>query len=591
MPTNINFNKKLGISKGTSISLPTETAGPEMIFTITTPSDAYTFNVRSLTGASNYDIDWGDGSAIETGVTDAIKPHTYATAGLYEIKITGSIYLRNTGLADAQRYTEFKQWGTATTITGIREFFYNCSNMTYTATDAPNFNFTVTSAYRGPYRLFNNCDSITSLDLSNWDTSQFEGVTTSGAFQNMNLITSINITGWDVSNLTSATAWFSGSGNSSTGISIIAPNLDWSSCTNLTQFFYNSNIVSVSINNWTLNIAGTNLSQIFRNIGNTVAATGGLDIDISGWTNTANIDTSSGNLFMLSARGISSINMTGWDWSNVTIFNSFASGCLYLEEIIGLNGFRWDSATATSNAFTNTYRLHFKNHNFHNDFGANWSSTNFTQCFYRNGFSIAEADRGPMPNVANWDMSLATNVSQFFRESKYTDGQTFAPSSSWNLSNISGTNLVLFAIGTTGFETWDWSNVTITNAVTSMGQFLQNNGVTPRTLETVIFGANCDFSAVTTWINAFNNQRVLTSVQFDSLVSFAAVTTFSGTFTACPLDLTSYDNFLLRNDATNNNTGVVLAATLAQYTIAVSGAARTQLVTGQSWSITDAGGV
>ena len=171
--------------------------------------------------------------------------------------------------------------------------------MTYTATDAPNFNFTVTSAYRGPYRLFNNCDSITSLDLSNWDTSQFEGVTTSGAFQNMNIITSINITGWDVSNLTSATAWFSGSGNSSTGISIIAPNLDWSSCTSLVQHFYNSNIVSVSINNWTLNPAGTNISQMFRSIGSTVGANGGLDIDISGWTNTANMNASSGNLFIL----------------------------------------------------------------------------------------------------------------------------------------------------------------------------------------------------------------------------------------------------------------------------------------------------
>ena len=75
--------------------------GEEMIFTITTPSDAYTFNVRSLTGASNYDIDWGDGSAIETGVTAATKPHTYAIAGVYEIKITGSIYLRNTSLADS----------------------------------------------------------------------------------------------------------------------------------------------------------------------------------------------------------------------------------------------------------------------------------------------------------------------------------------------------------------------------------------------------------------------------------------------------------------------------------------------------------
>lgn len=590
MPTNINFNKSLGISKGTSIVLSSETAGPEMIFTITTPSDAFTFDLRSLAGASNYDIDWGDGSAIETGVTDAVKSHTYATAGLYEIKITGDIYLRQTSSTDADCYTEFKQWGTATTITGIREFFYLCQNMTYTATDAPNFNFTVSGAYQGPYRLFSTCRAITSLDLSNWDTSQFSGVTSSSAFQNMSRVTSINITGWDVSNIVSAGAWFSGLGNVGTGCTITAPNLDWSSCTAMSQMFYNSNIVSVDINNWTLNPAGTNIQQMFRAIGNNVGATGGLDIDISGWVNTGSLIGQSGNLFMLAARGISSINMTGWDWSSVTIFNSFASGCFYLEEIIGLNDFRWDSATATSNIFTNTYRMHFKNHNFHPDFGANWSSTNFNQAFYRNGFSLAEADRGPIPNVANWDISNSTTVNQFFRESEYLDGQTFAPSSSWDLSNITSTGLVLFAYNAIGFETWDWSNVTIPNTLTSMGQFLQN-GTGVHTLETVIFGANCDFSGVTTWQNAFSTQRVLTSVQFDSAVSFVAVTTFSGTFSNCPLDLTSYDNFLLRNDATNNNTSVTLTATLAQYTIAVSGAARTQLVTGQSWSITDAGGV
>ena len=592
MPTNINFNKTLGIaSKGTSIVLPSETAGPEMIFTITTPSDAFTFDLRSVAGFNNYDIDWGDGSAIETGVTDAIKSHTYGTAGLYEIKITGQIYLRQTNATDADCYTEFKQWGTATTITGVREFFFLCQNMIYTATDAPNFDLSIVggNVYDGPYRLFSTCRSITSLDLSNWDTSQWSGVTTQQAFQTMTSLTSLNITGWDVSNLANGANWFAGSGNSSTGITIIAPNLDWSSCTNMSQMFYNSNIVSVDINNWTLNPAGTNIQQMFRSLGNQVAATGGLDIDISGWTNTGSLNAASGNLFMLSARGISSINMTGWTWSSVTNFNSFTSNCFYLEEIIGLNDFRWDSATSTSTAFANTYRMHFKNHNFHPDFGSNWSSTNFTQCFYRNGYQLATADRGPLPNVTNWDMSNATAARQFFRESKYTDGQTFAPSASWDLSNIAPTNLNLWIYNAIGFETFDWSNVTL-SGVTTMSQFFQCAN-TEYTLETVIFGPNCDFSVCTSFGNAFNNQRILTSVQFDSAVNFVSVTNFGGTFTNVPLDLTSYDNFLLKNDATNNNTSVALTASLAQYTIAVSGAARTQLVTGQSWSITDAGGV
>ena len=112
--------------------------------------------------------------------------------------------------------------------------------------------------------------------------------------------------------------------------------------------FYNSNIVSVDINYWTLNPAGTNIQQMFRSLGNQVAATGGLDIDISGWTNIGSLSASSGNLFMLSARGISSINMTGWTWSSVTTFTSFAANCFYLEEIIGLNDFTCDRDWETS---------------------------------------------------------------------------------------------------------------------------------------------------------------------------------------------------------------------------------------------------
>ena len=79
-----------------------------------------------------------------------------------------------------------------------------------------------------------------------------------------------------------------------------------------------------------------------------------------------------------------------------------------------------------------------------------------------------------------------------FRETECADGQTFAPSSSWDLSNISNASLALFAYASIGLKP-GLSNVTIPNTLTTMAQFHQNNSVTPRTLETVIFGA-CDFS-------------------------------------------------------------------------------------------------
>lgn len=590
MSTNINFDKNLGIgAAGAGISIAKEEGGPEMIFTITTTAPNEDFIIRSVApSVNNYDVDWGDSNS-ESGVTDINKTHTYAVAGTYEIKITGDIYIRNSNTTTAAQYTEWKQWGTNTTIRGIREWFTECINMTYTATDAPNFNFTVGGSYKGPYQLFKGCDAITSLNLSNWNTSAFAGTTHQNAFQAMANITSINLTGWDVSSVTNATSWFGASGNSGAGLTITAPNLNWAAASNMSSMFKDANLVSATdITGWTLRAAGTTPTQMFRDVGSTAGATGGCNLDLTGWTNTSAFSGSAGSYLFLSADGLSTVNLTNWDFSNVTSFLGMFSGCFYLTDIIGLNTLRFDSATNMDSAFVNTYRLKFDTHNFHDDFGANWSVTTFASCFYKNGNSLAAGSRGVIPNIANWDMSSATSVYQMFREARFEDSnQTFAPSTSWDLSNLSGNNLKLFAYDTTGFKTWDWSNVTISNAVTDMTQFLTYNTTAPKTLTTVIFGANCDFSAVTAWTSTFQNQTLLTTLTFDSSVSFAATTTMANMLTNVPLTVASYDNLLIRAAATNTN-AVILTASGSSFTCAPSAAATAEgtLVTA-GWTITD----
>ena len=592
MPVSINTYKSLGTGIHTHIVPPQNTVDTEsMIFTITTTSSNEDFYIRGLSSINNYDVDWGDSNS-ESGVTDANKLHTYAVAGTYEIKITGDIYIKNDNATTSAQYTEWKQWGTATTIRGIREWFTECINMTYTATDAPNFNFTVAGSYQGPYQLFKGCDSITSLDLSNWNTSAFAGTSHQNAFQAMANVTSINLTGWDVSAVTNTSSWFNVSGNSGAGLAVIAPNLNWAACSNMSSMFSDANLnSSTDITGWTLRAAGTTTTQMFRKIGHTPGATGGCNLDLTGWSNTS-VFTSGANLF-LESRGLSTVDITNWDISNITSFTGMFSKCYYLTDIVGLNTLRADSATNLSNTFLWTYRLKFDTHNFHNDFGANWSVTNFSSTFKKNGYSLAAGSRGVIPNVVNWDMSSATSVFEFWREAFYEDSnQTFTPSSSWDLSSLAGTDLKQFAYNSTGFKTWDWSNVTIPSAVTSMQSFLgvPSSGViaTPKTLTTVIFGANCNLSAVTTWSGSFINQTVLTTLTFDSSVSFAAVTTMANVLTDAPLTVASYDNFLIRAAATNTNS-VTFKANLASFTCAPStgATARGTLVTA-GWSITDA---
>lgn len=596
MSTNINFNKRLGVSGGTNITLPSSGDTASMIWTITTPANNHTFKIESnaAAGFNNYDIDWGDGSS-ESGITIGNKTHVYATAGLYEIKVIGDIYIMMSSATTAHSsvYTEWKQWGTNAKVTGFREWFYRASNMAYTATDAPTFDLKVSASYWGPYRSFFNCDGITSLDLSGWDVSSLQNIGQS-TFQSMNNLAYLNISNWNLSGITSWANGISSVGSSVVGgCELIAPNVKLNAATSLSSLFLNSAFKSMNVNNWTLNPTSVNLNQMFKGVGGTAASYYGLiDLDLSTWNNIGSNIVSNLALWFYSARGIKTLNISNWDLRHVTDFRQCFYQITHCEYIEGLNEQRWDSATSLSDCFENTFKLKFDTHNFHNDFGSSWSVTTFTDCFRRNGFTNAVGDRGVFPNIANWDMSNAVSVSSMLREARYNGTSTFAPSTSWDLSNV--TSLSSFAYAHVGIQVWDWSNVTIASTMTNISLFVTyvSSGSSPQALSTMIFGSNCNFSGVTTWANFAKNRVSLTTLTFDSAVSFAATTSMATFANAAPLSTASYDALLIRLDATNNNNSVVLYLNLAQYTLgSAAETSRTQLVTNQSWTITDAGGV
>ena len=96
----------------------TTTAGESI--TIPTATDA----------TYDYTIDWGDGSAVESGQTGNAT-HSYATAGEYDVSITGTfprIYFNNTG--DKTKILEVKQWGSQP-WTSMASAFYGCKTKYY----------------------------------------------------------------------------------------------------------------------------------------------------------------------------------------------------------------------------------------------------------------------------------------------------------------------------------------------------------------------------------------------------------------------------------------------------------------------------
>ena len=73
----------------------------------------------------DYTVDWGDGSAVESGQTGNAT-HSYATAGEYDVSITGTfprIYFNDTG--DKAKILEVKQWGSQA-WTSMEGAFYGC---------------------------------------------------------------------------------------------------------------------------------------------------------------------------------------------------------------------------------------------------------------------------------------------------------------------------------------------------------------------------------------------------------------------------------------------------------------------------------
>ena len=125
------------------------------------------------TGTYNFTVNWGDGQSNSIATwNQADATHTYATAGLYSISITGTIDHVSWASQDGTTFTQandrkkikdITDWGPA--VIYLNEMvFFDCENMDITTTAAPTFGSKVMRDDQ-----FFDCESFTG-DISAWGT-------------------------------------------------------------------------------------------------------------------------------------------------------------------------------------------------------------------------------------------------------------------------------------------------------------------------------------------------------------------------------------------------------------------------------------
>ncbi|GAB5472410.1 MAG: hypothetical protein Mars2KO_05090 [Maribacter sp.] len=390
------------------------TSGPNQITIPTFPGETY-----------NYTVDWGDGTT-STGVTGTIA-HTYATAGTYEVSISGQfprIYFNGGG--DAQKLLAVLQWGDR--LWGSMEgAFHGCVNLDVTATDIPDFTNVQSLA-----RMFLGCSALIGTAVFNtWDVSTITDMT--ALFQGCTLFNQA-IGTWNVAQVTTMANMFREAIAFNQNIS------SWNvgSVTNMSAMFFGCSAFDQPLAGWNVQ-AVTDMSQLFR--GCTV-----FNQDISGWNVGAVINMAR----MFQNAIVFNQNIGLWNVANVTLMERMFSGAVLFNQNIG--GWNVSAVTTMANMF-------FDCRVFDQDIGS-WNVGSVTDM--SGMFANCEAFNA---DISGWDVSSVTTMDFLFSGASLFN----QPIGNWNCSNVTNMQSMFSNATTFAADIADWN---VSNVTTMSSMFL-----------------------------------------------------------------------------------------------------------------------
>lgn len=206
--------------------------------------------VLSFDTGSNVTVDWGDGTAL-TNYTGAAS-HNYATPGIYEVVIEGTVDGFTPPLsANTRQIKDISQWGILE-FSSAKAMFQNRIGFTISASDAPTF-LPGCSAES----MFRNVGDIGS-SINHWNTSNIVDMRDMFAYSN-----GFNspIGNWDTSGVLNMRNMFF------SNTTFNQPLNDWIIATGslLEGMFRSASAFNQPLNKWDVSGISTSMNQMFEN--------------------------------------------------------------------------------------------------------------------------------------------------------------------------------------------------------------------------------------------------------------------------------------------------------------------------------------
>ena len=312
---------------------------------------------------------------------------------------------------------------------GMSYLFYECNALTQL--DLSNWD---TSNIQYMIATFDGCNNLTELNCSTWNTSKVYNMQL--AFYNCNSLETIPVRDWDTRNVIYMDKTF---GNCTSLVNLDVSKWDTSKVVELTNTFYHcSSLKTLDVSKWkTSNVLRAD--SLFSGCEKLTS------LDVSKW-DTGNITTASG---MFSAcRALTSLDVSKWNTSKMTNISSMFNSCTVLTT---LDVSKWDTSNVTNmkSIFSSCPSLTTLDASKWNTGKVIDMSGVFSYCK-----SLTSLD------VSKWDTSKVVDMNYIFSN---CEKLTTLDVSKWNTSNV--TNMRAMFSGCSGLTSldiskWNTANVT-----------------------------------------------------------------------------------------------------------------------------------